>query len=81
MLAKDLFYSGNAVFIDHGMGLYTSYLHLSEIKVNVGDWVERGQLLGLSGATGRVTGPHLNWGVRILDARVDPFSLVRIGAP
>jgi len=76
-----LFYSGNAVFIDHGMGLYTSYLHLSEIKVNVGDWVERGQLLGLSGATGRVTGPHLHWGVRILDARVDPFSLVRIGAP
>jgi murein DD-endopeptidase MepM/ murein hydrolase activator NlpD len=81
VLAKDLFYSGNAVFIDHGMGLYTSYLHLSEIKVAVGDWVERGQLLGLSGATGRVTGPHLHWGVRILDARVDPFSLVRIGAP
>ncbi len=81
VLAKDLFYSGNAVFIDHGLGLYTSYLHLSQIKVAVGDWVERGQLLGLSGATGRVTGPHLHWGVRILDARVDPFSLVRIGAP
>jgi len=81
VLAKDLFYSGNAVFIDHGMGLYTSYLHLSEIRVAVGDFVERGQLLGLSGATGRVTGPHLHWGVRILDARVDPFSLVRIGAP
>lgn len=80
VLAKDLFYSGNAVFIDHGLGLYTSYLHLSQIKVAVGDWVERGQLLGLSGATGRVTGPHLHWGVRILDARVDPFSLVRIGA-
>ena len=81
VLAKNLFYSGNAVFIDHGLGLYTTYLHLSAIKVAVGDWVERGQELGLAGATGRVTGPHLHWGVRILDARVDPFSLVRLGAP
>jgi murein DD-endopeptidase MepM/ murein hydrolase activator NlpD len=81
VLAKDLFYSGNAVFIDHGQGLYTTYLHLSRIDVAVGDLVERGQPVGLAGATGRVTGPHLHWGVRILDARVDPFSLVRLGAP
>jgi murein DD-endopeptidase MepM/ murein hydrolase activator NlpD len=81
VLAKDLFYSGNAVFIDHGHGLYTTYLHLSKIDVAVGDLVERGQHLGLAGATGRVTGPHLHWGVRLLDARVDPFSLVRMGAP
>jgi murein DD-endopeptidase MepM/ murein hydrolase activator NlpD len=80
VLAKDLFYSGNAVFIDHGLGLYTTYLHLSGIDVAVGDMVERGQRLGTAGATGRVTGPHLHWGVRILDARVDPFSLVRLGA-
>jgi murein DD-endopeptidase MepM/ murein hydrolase activator NlpD len=80
VLAKDLFFSGNAVFIDHGYGLYTTYLHLSEIDVAVGDLVERGQQLGLAGATGRVTGPHLHWGVRLLDARVDPFSLVRLGA-
>jgi murein DD-endopeptidase MepM/ murein hydrolase activator NlpD len=80
VLAKDLFFSGNAVYIDHGHGLYTTYLHLSKIDVAVGDMVERGQLLGLAGATGRVTGPHLHWGVRLLDARVDPFSLVRIGA-
>lgn len=80
VLAKDLFFSGNAVYIDHGHGLYTTYLHLSKIDVAVGDLVERGQLLGLAGATGRVTGPHLHWGVRLLDARVDPFSLVRIGA-
>ena len=78
VLAKDLFYSGNAVFIDHGLGLYTTYLHLSAIEVAVGDIVERSQRLGLAGATGRVTGPHLHWGVRILDARVDPFSLVRL---
>lgn len=80
VLAKDLFFSGNAVYIDHGFGLFTTYLHLSEIDVKVGDLVERGQRLGLAGATGRVTGPHLHWGVRLLDARVDPFSLVRIGA-
>ncbi len=81
VLAKDLFFSGNAVFIDHGHGLYTTYLHLSKIDVAVGEMVERGQQLGLAGATGRVTGPHLHWGVRLLDARVDPFSLLRLGAP
>ena len=80
VLAKELFYSGNAVFIDHGYGLFTTYLHLSAIDVGVGDIVERGQRLGLAGATGRVTGPHLHWGVRIVDARVDPFSLVRLGS-
>jgi murein DD-endopeptidase MepM/ murein hydrolase activator NlpD len=80
VLAKELFFSGNAVYVDHGYGLYTTYLHLSRIDVKVGDMVERGQQLGLAGATGRVTGPHLHWGVRLLDARVDPFSLVRIGA-
>jgi len=81
VLAKDLFFSGNAVYIDHGQGIFTTYLHLSKIDVAVGDMVERGQQLGLAGATGRVTGPHLHWGVRLLDARVDPFSLIRIGAP
>jgi murein DD-endopeptidase MepM/ murein hydrolase activator NlpD len=80
VLAKDLFFSGNAVFIDHGHGLYTTYLHLSKIDVAVGQMVEKGAQIGLAGATGRVTGPHLHWGVRLLDARVDPFSLVRIGA-
>jgi murein DD-endopeptidase MepM/ murein hydrolase activator NlpD len=80
VLAKDLFFSGNAVYIDHGHGLYTTYLHLAEIDVAVGQVVERGERLGLAGATGRVTGPHLHWGVRLLDARVDPFSLIRIGA-
>ena len=78
VLAKDLFYSGNAVIIDHGLGLYTMYLHLSKIDVAPGAIVEQGQRLGLAGATGRVTGPHLHWGVRIVDARVDPFSLLRL---
>lgn len=79
VLAKDLFFSGNAVFIDHGLGVYTTYLHLSEILVEPGETVERGQVVGLAGATGRVTGPHLHWGVRVLDARVDPFSLLELG--
>jgi murein DD-endopeptidase MepM/ murein hydrolase activator NlpD len=81
VLAKELFYSGNAVFIDHGLGLYTTYLHLSRIDVAPGQIIERGQQLGLAGATGRVTGPHLHWGVRVVDARVDPFSLLKIGQP
>ena len=79
VLAKNLFFSGNAVFIDHGLGVYSAYLHLSEIRVASGDMVEQGQVIGLAGATGRVTGPHLHWGVRITDARVDPFSLPGLG--
>lgn len=75
VLAHDFFFNGNAVFIDHGLGVYTMYLHLSTILVKPGDLVLRGQVIGLAGATGRVTGPHLHWGARILDARVDPFSL------
>ena len=76
VLAKELFFSGNAVFIDHGLGVYSAYLHLDRIDVQPGQMVERGEIIGLSGATGRVTGPHLHWGVRVLDARVDPFSLL-----
>jgi murein DD-endopeptidase MepM/ murein hydrolase activator NlpD len=76
VLAKELFFSGKAVFLDHGLGLYSVYLHLSRIDVAVGDRVDAGQTLGLVGATGRVTGPHLHWGVRILGARIDPFSLL-----
>lgn len=79
VLAKELFFSGNAVFIDHGLGVYSTYLHLSRIDVEVGRTVERGDIIGLAGATGRVTGPHLHWGVRVLDARVDPFTLLTLG--
>ena len=80
VLAHDFFFNGNAVFIDHGLGVYTMYLHLSKILVQPGDLVERGQVVGLAGATGRVTGPHLHWGVRIGNARVDPFSLMEMEA-
>jgi murein DD-endopeptidase MepM/ murein hydrolase activator NlpD len=75
VLAENLFFSGNAVFIDHGAGIISVYLHLSRIDVSVGERVEQGEPIGLAGATGRVTGPHLHWGIRVLDARVDPFTL------
>jgi murein DD-endopeptidase MepM/ murein hydrolase activator NlpD len=79
VLARDLFYTGNTVIVDHGMGIYTLYAHLSKIDVAAGDIVERSQVVGLAGATGRVTGPHLHWGARVQNARVDPFSLVNLG--
>jgi murein DD-endopeptidase MepM/ murein hydrolase activator NlpD len=80
LLTGDFFFNGQAVFIDHGMGVLTMYLHLSEILVEDGQMVERGELIGLAGATGRVTGPHLHWGAKVGGARVDPFSLPGIAA-
>ena len=64
VLARPLYYEGNCVVIDHGLGLFTISMHLSRINVHEGDQVDSGQRLGLSGATGRVTGPHLHWAVR-----------------
>ncbi|MEJ2139658.1 MAG: M23 family metallopeptidase [Gammaproteobacteria bacterium] len=80
VLTGDFFFNGNAVFVDHGMGVLSMYLHLSKILVEEGQLVERGELLGLAGATGRVTGPHLHWGVKVTGARVDPFTLPGFGA-
>jgi murein DD-endopeptidase MepM/ murein hydrolase activator NlpD len=81
VLAKDLFFTGNTVIVDHGLGIYSLYAHLSRIDVDVGTMIDRNQVLGLSGATGRVTGPHLHWGIKVQNARVDPFSLVNLGKP
>lgn len=75
-LSRDLFYSGNSVYIDHGLGFYTAYFHLSQSEVTEGQWVERGELIGRIGATGRVTGPHLHWGVYLQGVPVDPLSLL-----
>ena len=68
----DYFYSGKSVFVDHGQGFITLYIHMSRIDVTEGDAVERGATLGLSGATGRVTGPHLHWAVLLNGVYVDP---------
>ena len=78
VLAKNLFFTGNTVIVDHGLGVYTLYAHLSRIDVEKGAMVERSELLGMAGATGRVTGPHLHWGARVQNARVDPFTLVKM---
>jgi len=78
VLAQELFFAGNTVVIDHGLGMYTFYGHLSEIDVKVGDDLESGQVLGKVGATGRVTGPHLHWGLTIERARVNPLLLVKL---
>jgi murein DD-endopeptidase MepM/ murein hydrolase activator NlpD len=74
--AGDLYYSGNTVLIDHGGGLFTIYAHLSEIDVEEGLEVEAGRRIGLSGATGRVTGPHLHWGAKIGNRPFDPTALL-----
>jgi len=77
-LAEELFFSGNTVVLDHGLGIYTFYGHLSEIDVKPGDTLEAGAMLGKVGATGRVTGPHLHWGLTVERARVNPMLLVKL---
>lgn len=76
VLARPENYPGNLVILDHGWGVYSSYQHLHKIAVAVGDMVEAGQSVGTVGKTGRVTGPHLHWGMKVNEARVDPFSVV-----
>jgi murein DD-endopeptidase MepM/ murein hydrolase activator NlpD len=78
VLARPLYYEGNCVVIDHGLGLYTISMHLSRIDVREGEHISTGQPVGLSGATGRVTGPHLHWAVRWQGAYLDPAKLLRI---
>jgi len=76
VLANDLYFAGKTVVIDHGLGVFTQYLHFSKIIAHRGELVKKGEVIGEIGATGRVTGPHLHWGVRIFRSRVDPLSLL-----
>src|ERR1035437_3135324 len=78
VLARELFYEGNCVIIDHGEGFMTLYMHLSRFRVAEGQKVTKGQEIGLSGATGRATGPHLHMGVRWEGAYLDPASLLSL---
>ncbi len=68
----DFFFSGNLVYIDHGQGLISMFAHLSEIDVEIGDRIEKGQIVGKVGATGRVTGPHLHWSLGLNGSWIDP---------
>lgn len=75
-LVGDHYYAGGLVYLDHGGGLLTAYMHLSEISVAVGDTVARGEMIGRVGSSGRVTGPHLHWLARVGPVLVDPMSLL-----
>jgi murein DD-endopeptidase MepM/ murein hydrolase activator NlpD len=83
VLAERLYYTGSTLVIDHGGGLYSLLAHLSRRRVELGARVRTGQVVGAVGATGRATGPHLHWTVRLHEARVDPLSLIEAtaGAP
>lgn len=78
VLTGDQYFSGQVVILDHGWGLYSYFAHLSSIDVTEGDIVSPGTVIGNVGATGRVTGPHLHWTVRLNEARVDPLSLMEL---
>jgi murein DD-endopeptidase MepM/ murein hydrolase activator NlpD len=81
LLARPLYFEGNCVVIDHGQGLLTIYMHLSQFSVKEGDRVKRGQLVGLSGGTGRATGPHLHVAVRWQGTYLDPARLMQLRLP
>lgn len=72
----NLFFSGNVVVIDHGLNIFTIYAHLSKIFVRKGDMVLKGDIVGLGGMSGRVSGPHLHWGVKVNGSNIDGFKLV-----
>ncbi len=78
VLASDLYFAGKTVIIDHGMSVFTMYCHFSKIRVKRGNLVKKGEIIGEIGATGRVTGPHLHWGVKVSGISVDPFSILSL---
>ena len=78
VLAEDLFFTGGTIIIDHGQGLYSLFAHLSGFVAHEGEDVAQGAVVGFVGATGRVTGPHLHWAIRLNGARVDPLSMIEI---
>jgi murein DD-endopeptidase MepM/ murein hydrolase activator NlpD len=81
ILARKLYFEGNCVVLDHGQGLMTIYMHFSKFKVKQGEKVREGQVLGLSGGTGRVTGPHLHFAVRWQGEYLDPATLLELTPP
>ena len=77
-LAKNLFYAGNTLLIDHGAGIFTIYAHLSRMDVSPGQSVDRGEQIGLTGRSGRVSGPHLHWGVKLNGQNVAPLQFIEL---
>lgn len=78
VVAQDLFFGGNTVVLDHGQGIYTVYMHLSKFGVEVGDIVEKGDIVGEVGATGRATGPHLHYTVKVGKTNTNPISFTEL---
>lgn len=76
VMAYDLFFTGWTVIIDHGLGIFSVYAHLSSVSVKVGQMIEQGEIIGNSGATGRVSGPHLHWGIKMNHQWVDGITLI-----
>jgi murein DD-endopeptidase MepM/ murein hydrolase activator NlpD len=81
VLAKELYFAGRTIIIDHGYGLYSQYAHLRDLRVKVGEHVEGGQVIGTSGITGKTTGPHLHWQAVLNQVKIDPFRLVAAEPP
>ena len=81
LLADEFFLEGNFTLLDHGHGVFTSYMHQSKLLVKLGDQIERGQMIGRVGKTGRATGPHLHWGMNWFQVRLDPSLSTRLPAP
>jgi murein DD-endopeptidase MepM/ murein hydrolase activator NlpD len=76
VLADNLYFSGNTVVIDHGIGLFTIYCHFLRMRVKRGEMIKKGQIIGNVGATGRASGPHLHWGVNVFGTSIDPLSIL-----
>ena len=77
-IASNRFYAGNSIVIDHGHGVYSCYFHLNKMNFKVGDFINKGEVLGLSGSTGRITGPHLHFTFRINGMQVDPLQAIEV---
>jgi hypothetical protein len=78
VLARELFFGGNTIILDHGQGIHTIYMHLSQMNVQPGNSVLKGDVIGLLGSTGRSTGPHLHFGVKISNVSVNPVSVLNL---
>ncbi len=78
VLAEELFFGGNTIILDHGQGIYTAYMHLSEFKVKSEDIILKGGIIGFVGSSGRSTGPHLHFGVKVQNINTNPVSLVKL---